>query len=62
MDNYSYKSIHELAVSFFSGFLAAYLNKKLYDEYLSYGMIVTKICMNEDELSQETVKIEYQKH
>ena len=51
MDNYSYKSIHELAVSFFSGFLSAYLNKKLYDEYLSYGMIVTKICMNEDELS-----------
>lgn len=62
VDNYPYKSINEVGDSFFSGFLYAYLNNKSYDECLSYGMIVTRFCMNEEELVQESVEIEYQKY
>ena len=62
VDDYPYKSVNEVADSLFSGFLYAYLNNKSYDECLSYGMIVTRLCMNEDELVQSAVEIEYQKY
>lgn len=63
IDNYTYKSLNQIIDSFFSGFLYGHLNEKSYDECLSYGMIVTRLGMDDNEVIHPAlVELEYQKY